>query len=141
MVDNERIATAAIIQHNNKILIVQRKHDSWLEPNKWEFSGGKVERNETYEECLLREIKEELGITIVVNKFLMRTTHKYVKEGKLHPFTPMAYIVDWVNGEVKNIECQDSRWVNIKDLSTYTFAATDIPILNKFLSSLNEPVK
>ena len=64
MVDNEKVATAAIILHKKKVLIAQRKKDSWLEANKWEFPGGKVEQNETYEDCLIREIKEELGITI-----------------------------------------------------------------------------
>jgi hypothetical protein len=53
----------------------------------------------------------------------------------------MAYIVDWMGDEVKNIDCQDFRWVDIKDLSKYNFADADIPILNGFLSSLKESVK
>jgi len=52
MVEKEKVATAAIIRNKNKVLIAQRKKDSWLEPNKWEFPGGKVENSETYEECL-----------------------------------------------------------------------------------------
>jgi 8-oxo-dGTP diphosphatase len=136
MVEREKIATAAIIRNENKILLAQRKKDSWLEPNKWEFPGGKVESSETYEECLIREIKEELGITISINRFLIKTTHNYVKDSKIFPITLMAYIVDWVEGEVKNIDCQDSCWVELEDLRMYNFAAADIPILNEFLSSL-----
>ena len=141
MVDNEKIATAAIIQHNNKVLIAQRKKDSWLEPNKWEFPGGKVEPGETFEDCLIREIKEELGITISINRFLIKTTYHYEKDGTIFPITLMAYIVDWMDGDVKNIECQDSRWVAIDDLSKYPFAAADMSILNEFLSFLKEPAK
>jgi 8-oxo-dGTP diphosphatase len=138
MADNEKIATAAIIRNKNQVLIAQRKKDSWLEPNKWEFPGGKVEPGETYEECLIREIKEELGIAISISRFLMKTTHNYEKDNTIFPITLMAYIVDWVGGDVKNIDCQDSRWVDIQDLNMYNFAAADIPILNEFLSSLTK---
>ena len=134
MVENEKIAIAAIIRKNNKILIAQRKKDSWLEPNKWEFPGGKVEPSETYEKCLIREIKEELGITISIDKLFLKTTHIYVKNNQDLPITIIAYLTDWLEGEVRNIDCQDSRWINIKDIKQYDFVAGDIPIINKLLA-------
>ena len=131
----EKIATAAIIQKNNKILIAQRKKDSWLEPNKWEFPGGKVEPLETYEECLIREIKEELNITISIDKLFFKTSHTYIKNNQEFPITIIAYLTDWREGEVKNLDCQDSQWIDIKDIKKYDFVAGDIPIVKKLLDS------
>ncbi|MCJ7571598.1 MAG: NUDIX domain-containing protein, partial [Candidatus Thermoplasmatota archaeon] len=98
----EKFATAAIIRKHNKILIARRKKDSFLEPNKWEFPGGKVEPNETYEECVIREIKEELGITISIDKLFLKTTHIYMKNNQIININLIIYLADWVDGEVKN---------------------------------------
>ena len=134
MFGKERIATAAIIRKKNKILIAQRKKDSFLEPNKWEFPGGKVESFETYEGCLIREIKEELGITISIDKLFLKTTHIYIKNNQEFPITILAYLTDWRQGMVQNIDCQDSRWIDIKDIKKYDFVAADIPIVDKLLA-------
>ena len=105
-----------------------------MEPNKWEFPGGKVEPNETYEECLVREIQEELGITICIDRLFMKTTHTYMKNNEEFPITLMVYLADWKEGEVKNIDCQDSQWVDAKEITTFDFAAADIPIIKKYLT-------
>ncbi|EAX47152.1 NUDIX hydrolase [Thermosinus carboxydivorans Nor1] len=60
--------TAAIIINDGKVLIAQRAENQKL-AGKWEFPGGKIESGETPEECLIREINEELGINIEVNDF------------------------------------------------------------------------
>ena len=133
----EKIATAAIIQKNNKILIAQRKKDSWLEPNKWEFPGGKVEPSETYEECLIREIKEELNITISIDKLFLKTVHTYIKNNQEFPITIIAYLSEWTEGEVKNLDCQNSQWIDIKDIKKYDFVAGDIPIVEKLYRLCN----
>ena len=53
---------AAIIINNNKILLTQRGYGEYKD--KWEFPGGKIEENETKEETIIREIKEELDASI-----------------------------------------------------------------------------
>ena len=58
---------AAIIRKNNQFLIVQRNKNKHL-GLKWEFPGGKVQESETFEKALLREIKEELNITIIIHE-------------------------------------------------------------------------
>jgi 8-oxo-dGTP diphosphatase len=132
------IGTAGIIQKNTKILIAQRKKDSWMEPNKWEFPGGKVEPHETYEDCLIREIQEELGITISIKRLFMKTSHTYMKNNEEFPVTLMVFLADWTTGEARNIDCQDSKWIDAKELKKFDFAAADIPIVNKFLDSIDE---
>ena len=136
MVKKSNIGTAGIIRKNNKILIAQRKKNSWMEPNKWEFPGGKVEPNETYEECLMREIWEELGIIISIGRFFMKTNHIYIKNNEKFPITLMVFLGDWVYGDIKNIDCQDSRWVDINDINKFDFAAADVSIVSKYLDSL-----
>ncbi|MND73971.1 CTP pyrophosphohydrolase [compost metagenome] len=68
--------TCAIIQHANKILICQRSASMKL-PLKWEFPGGKIETGESKEECLCREIKEELHIDISIHSALTIVEHHY----------------------------------------------------------------
>jgi 8-oxo-dGTP diphosphatase len=75
--NNEIISvTCAIIIYNEKILAVQRGPHMNL-PLKWEFPGGKIEKNETEEACIKREIKEELNIEITLLKKLSTSFHEY----------------------------------------------------------------
>jgi 8-oxo-dGTP diphosphatase len=136
MENTANVGTAGIIRKEKKILIAQRKQDSWMEPNKWEFPGGRVEVGETYEECLLREIREELGIKISIDRLFMTTSHTYMRQGEAFPITLWVFLADWKEGEVRNLDCQDSRWVDPKDLTHYDFAAADIPIVNALLDSM-----
>lgn len=137
MEKKQNIGTAGIIRKDNKILIAQRKKDSWMEPNKWEFPGGKVEPNETYEDCLIREIYEELGIVISIERLFMKTSHVYMKSAEEFPVTLMVFLADWKEGTIQNIDCQDSKWVDTRDLRKFDFAAADIAIIDKLLNSIS----
>src|SRR5690554_3429200 len=91
--------SAAIIKENDKILIAQRGSNK-SNALKWEFPGGKIEENETPEESLIREIKEELNIDIKVVDFFCENTYKYPSvKIKL-----LAYNAMWVSGELKPLE-------------------------------------
>ena len=136
MDDIENVVTAAIIRKDTKILIAQRNNDSYLEPNKWEFPGGKVEQNETYEECLIREIHEELDIQISIDSLFLVTKHVYVKEQRKIPILLVVYLTDWVEGMVQPIECQDARWVDVHDFRSYDFAEADMPVVMKLVDSI-----
>jgi len=76
----------ALIEDNDRILCAQRSAKMKL-PLKWEFPGGKLENGETLEDCLKREIKEELGLKITILERLPSNTHTY-SENKIITLIP-----------------------------------------------------
>src|SRR5436853_6359013 len=98
---------AGLIFDNGRLLITQRRPEDHL-PNLWEFPGGKVEAGETFEHCLVREIREELGIEIAVGRMVEDLTHCYPEKTVRLRFFECRL----VSGEARAIHCQDFRWVN-----------------------------
>lgn len=124
--------TCAIIRNNGKILICQRSEKMKL-PLKWEFPGGKIEKNETKEQCLIREIKEELGLKITVAKELNTVEYHYPDFGLyLYPF-----ICELEGGALNLSEHKDAIWVSIEKLTEYDWAEADIPIVNELMTLWN----
>ena len=124
MADTEFIVTAAIIRRGEKILIAQRGSGSLA--GKWEFPGGKAEAGERLEDCLMRELREELGIEATVGQLFLVTTHDYGANGlvRLH-----AFLCRIVAGEPEPRYHSVLQWVSPADLSRYEFAPADIPII------------
>ena len=116
---------AAIIKKDNHFLIVQRNRKKHL-GLKWEFPGGKVEKNETFEEALLREIKEELNIKISLQDKIAKEKYKDKKiDIVLHYFLCIQE-----SGIIKLNEHEDLAWVEKKDFNNYDFAEGDRNILS-----------
>ena len=91
----------------------------------WEFPGGKIEQGETTEQTLLREIKEELDVTIASYRPLISITHSYGdKDVCLHVYKVLSF-----HGEAKGLEGQQVKWVNISQLSDYNFPEANIPVV------------
>jgi 8-oxo-dGTP diphosphatase len=98
-------------------------------PLKWEFPGGKVELNEKPEECLIREIKEELDIEISVIRQLSINDHHYLdKSIRLIPF-----ICRYLSGEIKLKEHANFKYLDKENLLDLDWAEADIPILKEYL--------
>ena len=70
------IAPKGIIVFNGRALIMQRSAEDTIGPNEWEFAGGKMIFGEGLKDCLIREIKEEVGLTVTVNRLLYAATFK-----------------------------------------------------------------
>jgi 8-oxo-dGTP diphosphatase len=117
--------TAAILHRDGKIIIAQRKSSDHL-AGKWEFPGGKIEPGETPEECLARELKEELGIDTAVGEFLGANIHHYEHIS----IELMAYRTFWVGGAVSMNDHKAYEWVTVGQLAEFDFAPADMPFVN-----------
>ncbi|HHW00123.1 MAG TPA: 8-oxo-dGTP diphosphatase MutT [Clostridiaceae bacterium] len=116
-----KLVTAAIIINSGKVLIAQRAENQ-NQAGKWEFPGGKVEPGETPEECLKREIKEELGINIEVKDFFGESIYHY----DTGAIKLIAYKAQWTDGEYKLTAHSQIKWVKPQELDNYDFAPADI---------------
>ena len=122
------VVTAGIIFQNEKILITKRKIDAH-QGGLWEFPGGKQELGETLEDCLRRELKEEVDIEVINVKAVSTFRYRYPdKEVELHFFT-----CTMDEGEPKALECSEWAWVPRRELLAYDFPAADQPILRQLL--------
>ncbi|MBG9812052.1 NUDIX hydrolase [Bacillus endophyticus] len=117
---------AAIIKDKDKILIAQRNSKDHL-AGKWEFPGGKIEPGETPEECLVREIREELRIDIEIGSFYDDNVYGS-KDQAIHL---LFYWAEVINGKVTAVVHDDVKWITIKELASFDFAPADIPIVKR----------
>ena len=92
----------------------------------WEFPGGKQEIGETIQQCIMREIKEELCVECEVNEFLLDVTKEYA-HGEFKLMVYKAKITDIEN--LKAMVHQDLRWVMVKELGDYEFPPADVEII------------
>jgi mutator protein MutT len=120
---------AGLVFREGKLLITQRKPDVHL-GSLWEFPGGKVEAGETFEQCLQRELLEELGIEAEVGKLVESLTHDY-KERTVHL---KFFVCRWLRHEPRPIDCLDFAWITRDDLVLYEFPAADARLLEKLSS-------
>ena len=125
--------TAAILIKDNRILIARRKASD-SQGGKWEFPGGKIQENETPRECLIREMKEELGINVSVGAFFAESTYRY-EHGKIRL---RAYRTSWIDGRFALKAHAGYRWVYPSQLDDFDFAPADIPFVKKLQQTKNE---
>jgi mutator protein MutT len=117
---------AALIFHDGKLLITQRRPNDHL-PNLWEFPGGKVEPGETFEACLTREIREELGIEISVGELIEDLTHTYPEKTVRLCFFDCRLVA----GQPKAIHVQDLRWIRRDEIRNFEFPAADAKLIDR----------
>ena len=115
----------AIIKKNNLFLIVQRNRNKHL-GLKWEFPGGKVLSNETSTNALIREIKEELNVTINVQEKIAEEKYKDDKIDIVLNY----FLCTIQNGSMVLNEHENFSWVEKKDFNKYDFAEGDGNILS-----------
>jgi len=122
------VVAAAILQREGKILLTRRKLDAH-QGGLWEFPGGKQEVGETLEQCLQRELKEEIDIEVgdVQHFYVLRYRYPE-KEVELHFFTCAIF-----QGDPKPLGSIEMAWVPKSDLSSYEFPEADRPVLRKLL--------
>ncbi|KJS15535.1 MAG: NUDIX hydrolase [Peptococcaceae bacterium BRH_c4b] len=111
---------------NGRVLLAQRKKDAQL-ALKWEFPGGKIEPGETPEDCLARELKEELNMDVAVLDLFTAVAHSYGTRNILL----LAYFCRRLGGVPMLRQCNDFSWVEIADIMKYDLAEADLPIAIK----------
>ena len=119
---------AALIGRNGRFLICQRpahKARGLL----WEFVGGKVEPGETKEQALVRECREELGVTVRVGEVFLEVTHAY-PDLTVHLTLFRAAITQ---GTPQRLEHNDLRWITAAEIPRYDFCPADEVILQKLM--------
>ncbi len=120
------VGTALIFDDQGKILIGQRPEGKAL-AGLWEFPGGKQEDGETVEQCIIREIKEELDVCCEVGEYVM-TVSKVYPHGEFQLLVYLAKIKDVEN--LKALVHQNLRWVRAEELKNYEFPPADVDIID-----------
>ncbi len=118
--------TAAIWIENGRVLIARRRPEA-SQAGLWEFPGGKVRLGESPEQCLKREIREEIGIEIAVGEFFGESIYAY--EDKT--IRLLAYRVRATGGELSVNDHAELAWVAMADLGRYRFCPADVPFTEK----------
>ena len=116
-----------IIKKDEKFLIAKR--GKGVHEGIWEVPGGKVEKEESNEEAIIREIKEELELDVKVVKYLMSITDFDEEEIQVH-----AYLCEIEGGQIHLNAHTDMKWVSVSDLKSFGFADADRPILDRLSS-------
>lgn len=120
-----KVVGAIILNEADEVLCALRSPNMSL-PNYWEFPGGKVEENESLEEAIVREIKEELNCLIETNQIFHEYTHEYE-----HIFVNLITVLcRLVDGTPTASEHAELKWINKKNLTGLQWAPADIPTVD-----------
>lgn len=122
----------AIIEKEGKVLIAQRLPGDSL-GGYWEFPGGKVRDGERIEQCLVREVREELGIKVRLREFLRKDSYRYPEK-----FVNLYFFLcDWVEGRPSRQDCLDFRWADPEEFRRYRFPLGDDAMINDLILKKN----
>lgn len=125
-----QVVGAAIINDNGELLCAQRGYGSLI--GKWEFPGGKIEKGETDQQALAREIKEELNINIEVEELIDENYNEYPDRN----INLKVYKCKFVSGEINDTEHQALKWTKPEEIEKLDWAEADKPIVETYLDSL-----
>ena len=122
------VVGAAIVRHGT--CLVARRGPTQHDGGKWEFPGGKVEAGETGQEALVRELQEELRVTIEVGDHLGR--------GEAAHVVLDVYVATLVDGEPRAVEHDALRWLGPDELSSVDWADADLPLIEPLAAHLRK---
>jgi A/G-specific adenine glycosylase len=115
----------AVIWNDQKQILIDRRRPGGLLGGLWEFPGGKIELNETVEDCIKREIQEELGIGIEVGKHLLTIDHTY----EHLRVTLTVHHCRHLTGEPMALESEEIRWVALDEIDQFPFPQANLQII------------
>ncbi len=127
------VVAAALVDADNRVLIAQRPEGKQL-AGLWEFPGGKLDPGERPEDALIRELQEELGISVKAPCLAPLTfaSHAY---DDFHLLMPLYVCRKW-EGFVTSAEGQAIKWVRARELRQHAMPPADIPLIAPLIDLL-----
>ena len=122
------VSAAALIDTDGRVLLTKRPTGKSM-AGLWEFPGGKIEGGESYEQCLSRELKEELSICVVIDSLYMKYEHSYDS----FSIKLISLICRFGSGEIKLTDHDKFSWAIPADFSHYNFVEADIRLAAKIM--------
>lgn len=129
----DRRVTAAIVLKDNKVLLARRAPGQ-KNAGFFEFPGGKVEKGETDEACLEREMLEEFGVTGKTLQHVADSRYVYGQLGEA--ILLCAYVFDWLGGQFELRVHDEIRWVDAQELMRLELTPADVEIAAKVRETL-----
>lgn len=120
-----KLIGVAVIWNDQGQILIDKRPPTGLLGGLWEFPGGKLEADETWEACIRREIQEELGIEIEVGEHLITLDHTYTH----FRVTLNVYHCRHRHGEPQPLECDEIRWVTVDELDQFPFPKANEKII------------
>ena len=132
-----RVVVAAVIEREDRRILIgqRRRHDTW--PLKWEFPGGKVEEGETPEAALARELNEELGVTLKKYAEIARVTHQYGETSE--QLEIRFFAAEIAEGAILAKPFEQIAWVLPKELGEYDFLAANARLVANLATGRIKP--
>ena len=128
---------AALVLNKKKELLISQRQDHDMLGGLWEFPGGTLEDGERIEECIARELYEELGIHSEIGEHFISIKHNYSHfKMILH-----VYWAKILSGRPRTKECADYKWVRLKELSNYPFSRADLYVIEALLQTCSNTGK
>ena len=128
--------TCALIRNDEGLVLAVRRGPAMDNAGKWEFPGGKTGPGEDHEDCIIREIDEELGICIIINGRLDNVEYDYGnKQIRLIPF-----LCETLSSKPVLREHDEYRWLKPGELLKLDMTAADIPVARQYVSQYKAPV-
>lgn len=126
---HHQIGVGIIMNEKGEVLIALRPDDAML-GGMWEFPGGKQKEDENIPDTVIRELREELGVEVTVDKPFMKLDHAYSH----FKITLHAYLCELDEGEPKPKTSQEIRWIAIEELADYPFPKANRKLTDKLMN-------
>ena len=134
-----RTVVAAVIQRSDRRLLIGQRRRQDTSPLKWEFPGGKVEKGETPEAALARELREELGVQLARCLPLGKIRHQYAHLGEILEILFYAAAIEPLEVTPKKFE--QVAWVLPKELGNYDFLAANAQLIANLATGKIKPAE
>ena len=118
----------------NKNILISKRFEDGLLGGLWEFPGGKINNHESIEECIIREIKEELNITVKPKLFIKQIKHSYSH----FSITMDAYFCELIEGSPASIGCADWKWISLQNINLFPFPKANHKLFDEIFLKFND---